>query len=242
MNVLYCDCFSGISGDMFLSALVDAGLPVDYLNQQLAKLNISEFRGITARQVHKGPLAATQVSVNIVYDPQEDHHRHLDDIIALIETSDLSAAVKQTCQKIFQTLAEAEAQVHGTNIQAVHFHEVGAVDSIIDIVGAAIGLEYFQIEAVYSSPLPLTSGQINTEHGVLPLPAPATLGLMKKAQALLTPCSACVELVTPTGAAILASMATFCIPSLKLNKVGVGAGQLDLEWPNIMRVIIGGQE
>jgi len=250
MTILYCDCFSGISGDMFLGALLDAGLPLEHLSKQLKLLNLPEFQGVTAEKVHKGALAATLLKLEIQAHPEEhdhhhdhsSHHRHLGDIRSLIESSGLSETVRQTSLKIFQKLAEAEAKVHGSSIEEVHFHEVGAVDSILDIVGAAVGLEYFNIQSVFSSALPLGTGQINTQHGLLPLPAPATLELIRMAQAPVIASKATVELVTPTGAAILASLAAFSQPDMKLNQVGIGAGRRDLEWPNVLRLLIGVQE
>jgi uncharacterized protein (TIGR00299 family) protein len=244
MNILYCDCFSGISGDMFLGALLDAGLPVEHLSEQFKLLNMPEFHGVTTEKVHKGALAATLLKLEIHEHQEEhghhhDHHRHLGDIRSLIEASGLSESVQQTSLKIFQKLAEAEACVHGSSIEEVHFHEVGAVDSILDIVGAAIGLEYFNIQSVFSSALPLGTGQVVTQHGLLPLPAPATLELIRMAQAPVIASKATVELVTPTGAAILASLATFCQPEMRLEKVGIGAGRRDLEWPNVLRLMIG---
>jgi uncharacterized protein (TIGR00299 family) protein len=247
MTILYCDCFSGISGDMFLGALLDAGLPVEHLSEQFNLLNLSEFQGVTAQRVRKGALAATLLKLDI-HDPSDDHDhphdyhsqsRRLSDIRSLIESSGLSEPVRQTSFKIFQKLAEAEAKVHGSSIEEVHFHEVGAVDSILDIVGAAIGLDYFNVQAVFSSALPLGTGQVNTQHGLLPLPAPATMELIRMAQAPVTASKATVELVTPTGAAIMASLAVFTQPNMKVKQVGVGAGQRDLEWPNILRVLIG---
>jgi pyridinium-3,5-bisthiocarboxylic acid mononucleotide nickel chelatase len=246
MTILYCDCFSGISGDMFLGALLDAGLPVEYLAGQFKLLNLHEFQGVTAEHVHKGALEATLLNLDIHehHDEHEHHHdvhRHLSDITHLITSSGLPEPVQQTSLKIFQKLAEAEAKVHGSSIEEVHFHEVGAVDSILDIVGAAIGLHYFDVQAVYSSALPLGTGQVKTQHGLLPLPAPATLELLTMAQAPVTSSKATVELVTPTGAAILASLATFAQPDMVLQHAGMGAGRRDLEWPNILRIFIGTQ-
>jgi uncharacterized protein (TIGR00299 family) protein len=248
-TILYCDCFSGISGDMFLGAMLDAGLPVEYLDEQLKLLNLPEFQGVTANRVHKGALAATLLQLHIhehVHDKDSDHHhqhhehhRHLSDIRNLIESSQLSAAIKKTSLLIFQKLAEAEARVHGSTIEEVHFHEVGAVDSILDIVGAAIALDYFNIQSVFSSALPLGSGQVETQHGLLPLPSPATMELIQMAHAPVTASKATVELITPTGAAILASLATFRQPEMKVGYIGMGAGRRDLEWPNILRIIIG---
>jgi pyridinium-3,5-bisthiocarboxylic acid mononucleotide nickel chelatase len=257
MAILFCDCFSGISGDMFLGALVDAGLPVEYLADQYRKIHLHEFEGVRAQKVHKGALVAT--FIRLEFHDHEDahthhhtadhadegqhshhsHHRHLSDICTLIQTSELSERVKRTSLKIFQQLADAEAKVHGTSVEEVHFHEVGAVDSILDIIGAAIGLEYFNIEAVYSSALPLGTGQVYTQHGLLPLPAPATMELIQKAHAPVLPSKATVEMVTPTGAAILAALAEFRQPEMKITHVGIGAGQRDLEWPNVLRIMIG---
>jgi hypothetical protein len=150
--------------------------------------------------------------------------------------------VKETSQAVFQRLAEGEANVHAAAVNDVHFHEVGAVDSIIDTVGAAIGLEYLAVERVYSSALPMGSGQVNSQHGILPLPAPATLELLRSAHAHVTPSAAQVELVTPTGAAILATLATFEQPAMTLTGLGVGAGRLDLPWPNVLRLVLGESE
>ena len=235
---------------MFLGALLDAGLPIEHLSKQFKLLNLPEFQGVTAEKVNKWAFAATLLKLEI-HEHQEEHdhpdnhsshHRHLGDIRSLIESSGLSDAVRQTSLKIFQKLAEAEAKVHGSSIEEVHFHEVGAVDSILDIVGVTIGLEFFNIQSVFSSALPLGTGQINTQHGLLPLPAPATLELMRLAQAPVVASKATVELVTPTGAAILASLAAFHQPDMKLIQVGVGAGRRDLEWPNVLRLLIGIQE
>jgi pyridinium-3,5-bisthiocarboxylic acid mononucleotide nickel chelatase len=238
MKILYCDCFSGISGDMFLSALLDAGLPVDYLLSRLQLLNLPEPFKLSVARVHKGPIAASQISIEI--DPSHhSHSRNLEAIRAIIAAAPLSEKVIQTSLAVFQRLAEAEAQVHGAAVEEVHFHEVGAVDSIIDTVGAALALEFLGIERVYASALPMGSGQVQSQHGILPLPAPATLELLRQAHARVAPSSAQVELVTPTGAAILATLATFEQPSMTITGLGVGAGRLDLPWPNVLRVVIG---
>ena len=251
MKYAYCDCFSGISGDMFLGALIDAGLPVDFLREQIGKLNLPEPVTLTAEEAHQGALRCTsfEVLVDETNHPQhqERHHgeashhphRHLSDIAALIETSRLPERVQQTSLAIFRTLAEAEARVHGIDIEEVHFHEVGALDSIVDIVGAAAGLDYFGIDRLYASAVPFSGGQVMSEHGILPVPAPATLEILKKAHAVMTPSSAEVELVTPTGAAILATLATFERPNLVVTGVGVGGGKRELPWPNIFRLILG---
>lgn len=236
MRYAYCDCFSGISGDMFLGALVDAGLPVEVLREQIRGLELSEPVEIRVEETRKGGLRATLVDVVV---GESHHHRHLADIDALIESSRLSERVKGTSRAIFRTLAEAEARVHGTPLDHVHFHEVGALDSIVDIVSAAIGLEILEIDRLYASAVPFSGGQVQTQHGMLPVPAPATLEILAKAHALMTPNPAQVELVTPTGAAILATLATFERPNLVVTGVGTGAGKRDLPWPNIFRLILG---
>lgn len=246
MTILYCDCFSGISGDMFLSALIDAGLPVEYLAEQFKKIDLPEFQSITTEKVQKGVLVATLLNLAFNDRPEEhDHHgdhRCLTDIIKLIERTGLPDWVQQTSLKVFQMLAEAEAKVHGSSIDEIQFHEVGAADSILDIVGVAVGLHFFDVQAVYASALPLGSGQVKTQHGLLPLPSPATLELLRMAQAPVTGSKATVELVTPTGAAILATLATFAQPDMRLQRVGIGAGQHNLDWPNVLRVLIGTQD
>lgn len=236
MKVAYADCFSGISGDMFLAALLDAGLPFEVLQDGIAKLALPEPIELRLTETHKGALRASDLEVVV---PHSHHHRHLSDILAILASSQLSEKVKQTTAHIFTLLAEAESRVHGEPVEHVHFHEVGALDSIVDVTGAVIGLEALGIERLYASPLPYSAGTITSAHGLLPLPAPATLEVLRLAQAPLTPSTAKVELVTPTGAAILGSLATFDRPEIVLSAVGVGAGKRDLEWPNVMRLMIG---
>ena len=236
MRIAYADCFSGISGDMFLAALLDAGLPLEVLQAGVAKLNLPEKVELRLSETHKGALRAANLEVIV---PHSHKHRHLADILDILNNSQLSASVKGTAGRIFTLLAEAESRVHGEPVEQIHFHEVGALDSIVDVTGAVLGLEALGIERLYASALPYGSGTINSGHGLLPLPAPATLEVLRLAQAPLTPSSAQVELVTPTGAAILAALATFERPSLTVTGVGVGAGKRDLPWPNLMRLIVG---
>jgi uncharacterized protein (TIGR00299 family) protein len=236
MKIAYCDCFSGISGDMFLGALVDAGLPLGTLRDGLDLLGLPEPLEIRCEEVKKGAMRAMQVDI---VAGESHHHRHFADIAAMIDGSRLSDQVKATSLRIFRILAEAEARVHGEAVEHVHFHEVGALDSIADIVGAAIGLEALEIDRVFASAVPFGSGQVQTQHGLLPVPAPATLEVLRRAHALLAPSPAEVELVTPTGAAILAALATFERPNMALTGVGVGAGRRELPWPNIFRLILG---
>ena len=236
MKIAYADCFSGVSGDMFLAALLDAGLPLEILLQEIDKLALPEKVELKLTETHKGALRAANLEVIV---PHSHNHRHLSDILEIINACGLSEKVKTTASKIFQLLAEAESRVHGEPVEHIHFHEVGALDSIVDIVGAAIGLDYLGIEQLYASPLPYGSGTINNDHGLLPLPAPATLEVLRLINAPLTPSSADVELVTPTGAAILGSLATFSRPNLVMTHIGIGAGKRDLAWPNILRLMIG---
>jgi uncharacterized protein (TIGR00299 family) protein len=236
MKIAYVDCFSGISGDMFLASLLDAGLPLEGLQAGIEKLNLPEKVELRLTETHKGALRAANLEVIV---PHSHHHRHLSDILEILSSSQLSDPVKQTASRIFTLLAEAEARVHGEPVEQVHFHEVGALDSIVDVTGAVLGLEALGIERLYASPLPYGAGTIHSDHGLLPLPAPATLEVLRLAKAPLTPSPAEVELVTPTGAAILAALATFERPTLTIIGTGVGAGKRDLPWPNLMRLIVG---
>ena len=237
MKIAYVDCYSGISGDMFLGALLDAGLPLEHLTNELRKLDLPDEWILKHESVMKGPIRASLLKVEI---PHESHaHRHPGDIYSMINASELSAGVKTTARRIFARLAQAEASVHGIEMEKVHFHEVGAVDSILDIVGAAVGLEALRIEKLYASALPLGSGEVITQHGPLPVPAPATLELLAGCKASLRPSPAGIELVTPTGAAILAELAEFAQPAMQLNAIGTGAGRKDLAWPNILRILVG---
>jgi len=236
MKIAYADCFSGISGDMFLAALLDAGLPLDVLQDGIQKLNLPEKVELRLSETHKGALRAANLEVIV---PHSHHHRHLSDILEILSASQLPNTVSQTAARIFTLLAEAEARVHGQQVEQVQFHEVGALDSIVDVTGVALGLEALGIERLYASPLPYGAGTINSDHGLLPLPAPATLEVLRLAGAPLTPFPAQVELVTPTGAAILAALATFERPTMTITGLGVGAGKRDLPWPNLMRLITG---
>ena len=253
MNLLYCDCFSGISGDMFLAAMIDAGLPLDLLDTAYKSLNLPEYNGISFKKVMKGVISAGKIDFQLV-EPDHHHHHHHDhhkadhhhhhhrsyaDIRKMLRTSNLSDPVKEKTLAIFAKIAEAEADVHNKSIDEVHFHEVGAVDSILDIVGAAVALDYFSIDKVYSSPLPLGTGEVMTQHGMLPIPAPATAWLIREMKAQIAPSDVRRELVTPTGAGILAAFASFSQPAMTVDRLGVGAGQAELEKPNIMRVMIG---
>lgn len=236
MKVAYFDCFAGISGDMTLGALVDAGLDFDQLRAELAKLNVNEFT-ISQKRVEKHGIAGTKVDV----DAQEGHvHRHLIDVLYIINTSTISETAKEKARKVFQKLAEAEAKVHGTTIDQVHFHEVGAVDAIVDIVGVCVGLELMGIDAIYASKFRFGSGRTRGAHGAMPVPVPAVVEMTKGCPAERTDIP--LELVTPTGAAILTALATRIGEqiTLKTETTGYGAGTRDVEQvPNLLRVEIG---
>ena len=241
-KVAYFDCFSGCSGDMMLGALLDAGLDLDTLEKGLDSLDIGKYQ-LTMEKVTRASITATKF--NVETDTREHHHRPLKDILSIIKSSRLSKSVRQKSSAIFRKLGEAEAKVHGVDINEVEFHELGAVDTIIDIVGTVFALEQLNIERVFASPLPVGSGSVTTAHGILPVPAPATLHLLTDSKAPLVSLSDTTgapvgELVTPTGAALLTSLANFCRPDLSVDQVGYGAGSKDFKnWPNIIRVWIG---
>ena len=239
--IAYLDCYSGISGDMFLGALLDlnAGFSLDSLKTALAALPLQGYQLKLEPFQDKG-IRGSRFDVAL---PEQDatllQTRHLSDIAALLHASTLSPRVRSTALTIFQCLAEAEAAVHGTAIEEVHFHEVGAVDAIVDIVGAAIAIEALGITQFYASPLPLTGGFVKTSHGLLPIPAPATLEILRRAGAPWKPSPAEGEMVTPTGAAILATLARFQTPAISIERVGYGFGQKQFPWPNCLRLCLG---
>jgi pyridinium-3,5-bisthiocarboxylic acid mononucleotide nickel chelatase len=234
-TAIYFDCFSGISGDMALGALLDAGLPLDALRAELEKLGVAGW-SIAAERGTRRYLAGTRA---LVHAPEQPTHRHLVDVRAIVEGSALAPQVQVRSLRVFALLAEAEGQVHGIPAEQVHFHEVGALDAIVDIVGVVAGLALLDVEEVYASPLPLGSGWTRAAHGQLPLPAPATLALLASAGAPTVPDDTPAELVTPTGAALLAGLASFRRPPMRITRVGYGLGKRDLERPNALRVWIG---
>jgi len=238
LKILYFDCFAGISGDMTVGALIDLGVPLPFLKEELARLPISlSGYDLSAEETCRHGIRATKFSVRVTADQP---HRHYSDISGIIEQSSLAAEVKAKTGRIFRRLAEVEAKVHGIELSRVHFHEVGALDSIIDIVGTALCLNFLGIEEVYASSLPLGSGYVETAHGRLPVPAPATAELLKGIPVhgeLGTG-----ERVTPTGAAILAALCSGfgAPPPFTVTEVGSGAGDRDFpDTPNILRVILG---
>ncbi|HKW87278.1 MAG TPA: nickel pincer cofactor biosynthesis protein LarC [Candidatus Acidoferrales bacterium] len=236
MKIAYFDCFSGISGDMVLGALVDAGADIGALEAELRRLKLDGWK-ISAEKVKRGAILATKVNVEA---QEHHHHRHLSGILKMIDDAGLAPRAKERARNIFQRLGEAEAKVHNIPIEKVHFHEVGAVDSIVDIVGAAIGFELLGIAEFACSILDVGAGKVKTEHGLLPVPAPATAELLRDAPTFSSGIEK--ELVTPTGAAIATTLATrFAeMPAMKLTAIGYGAGSADLkEQPNVLRLMIG---
>ena len=235
-TIAYLDCFSGISGDMLLGAFLGAGLSLDMLKDGLARLPLTGYELSLEPFQDKGIQG---VRFDVLLSEEEQPVRHLSDITALLAASALSPHVRSIALSIFQCLAEAEATVHGTTVEAVHFHEVGAVDAIVDSCGAAIAIEALGITQLYASPLPLTTGQVKTAHGVLPVPAPATLEILRRVGAPWKPSVAEGELVTPTGAAILATLARFETPAIAISRVGYGFGRKQFDWPNCLRLCLG---
>ena len=239
MKIAYFDCFSGISGDMILGSLIDAGADFSEIEKDLSKLNLKNYN-LYIKQVQKNGITGTKFDVDISDDK---HSRNFKDIKDLIEKSSLEVDVKNISIKIFQTLAEVEAKIHGKEIEDVHFHEVGAVDSIIDIVGTLFGIEFLGITSISSSSLPLGSGFTKTGHGTIPIPAPATIALLKGVPVYDSGLKH--ELVTPTGAALVKELAGAfgSMPSMIVDSVGYGVGSRDLpDRPNLIRIILGEEQ
>jgi uncharacterized protein (TIGR00299 family) protein len=236
MKIAYLDCASGISGDMTVGALVDAGVDLAKLNEGIGSLGLPGVRLATAEVKKKG-FRATQLTVE--HEP-EHAHRHLHHIVGMIEKSKLPGRQQDLAKRIFARLAEAEAKVHGTTVAKVHFHEVGAVDSIADIVGVAIGFDLLGVDRIAASPVPTGTGSITIAHGKCSIPAPAVGELLKGIP--LADSAVAAELTTPTGAAILATMVDSFgpLPAMRIEHIGYGAGQRDLsEQANLLRLFVG---
>lgn len=259
MRTLYLDCFAGASGDMFLGALLDCGLDFDHLKNELSKLGVAGYE-LSLTRVDRSGIAAAKFDVRLSQpvsdrthehlhghththahgDVPHSHHRPLSEIKQLIEASSLSEPVKARAQAIFQRLGEAEAKIHNLPLEAVYFHEVGALDSIVDVVGACIALEALQIKRVIASPLHVGYGTFKCAHGVYPVPGPATVELLKGVPIYAKDIKG--ELVTPTGAALVSTLAEGygAMPLLRVEKVGYGAGTREYaKFPNVLRAVIG---
>jgi len=236
MKTAYVDCFSGISGDMTVGALLDLGVPLEWLHEQLSEMDLDGY-SLTEQPVSFHGIQARHFQVNV----QDDQtHRHYGDIKSLIDKSRLPARVQQTSLAIFDQVADAESSIHGLKISKVHFHEVGAIDSIVDIVGTALCLDYLDIETVISSKIPLGKGFVTCQHGTLPIPAPATVEILKGIPVYGSGISQ--EMVTPTGAAIIKTLARDFgnLPPMTIDKIGYGAGSRNLkDHPNLLRVFVG---
>ena len=253
MNTLYYDLFAGISGDMHLGALLDLGVPEQHLREELGRLGLGGF-DIDVRRDSRKAITGTRVEVLLtdvghgrvshvhdshVHGSPHAHHRNLRDIKGIVSSSELSEAVKSRSLAMFRRLAEAEAKIHGSTVDEIHFHEVGAVDSIVDIVGAAVCLEYLSVDRILASPVELGGGFVHCAHGTLPVPAPATAELLRgipvKTGAVPH------EMTTPTGAVILAVNVHEFTPNMGLTveRVGYGIGGRDTDIPNVLRVFLG---
>ena len=273
MKIAYFDCFSGISGDMVLGALVDAGVDPDALNTELAKLKLDEFT-LRFEKATKHSISGTRAIVETANltaegshghnDSQETHHhhphdhdhdhdhehhdhshthgpsRHLSDIFAILDSSDLEKVIIDRAKRIFDRLAAAEAKVHNTSKDQVHLHEVSGIDAIVDIVGAVVGLHLLEVDEIHASPLSLGGGFVRCAHGLMPVPAPGTMELLCGVPVRQTEIRK--ELVTPTGAAIITTLADGfgTMPEMTINQIGYGAGTRNLEeQPNLLRLCVG---
>ena len=235
-RVAYLDCFSGVSGDMLLGALVDAGASLEQMRAELARLPLTGYT-LAAKPVTKAGIAAVKAEVRVRGRPSG---RTLAGVTELIDASSLPAADREKGRAVFRRLAEAEAAVHGETVETVHLHDVGAVDAIVDVMGAVVGLRLLEVEELYCSPLPLGAGEVSGPHGSLPVPAPAALELLARASAPTRAAADEGELVTPTGAAIVTTLARFERPEMTLERIGYGAGSRDLpDRPNVLRLWLG---
>lgn len=236
-SILYLDPFAGIAGDMFIAAMLDLGLDLAKLHFELSKLDVKGYR-LSSKRVMRGAMSALHFNVEI--DAAQQTYRDYAAIIKLIENSTLSVRVKRDSLAAFKKLAEAEAKIHGMPLEKVHFHEVGAVDSIVDMVGACVGMELLGIDELHCGPLALGSGgYVQCDHGTMPVPAPATLEIVKGLPLRETKIEK--ELTTPTGAALVAALATFgTMPSMTVSKIGYGAGTREKQAiPNVLRILQG---
>ena len=234
--IAYFDCFSGISGDMTLGAFFDLGVPEEWLKDRLEAIPLTGFEVLAETVSHHG-IQAKSVEVRVKDDATS---RHYEDIKSILEKSPMSSGVKQRSLDIFERIADAEALIHGCPKEKVHFHEVGGIDALVDIVGTALCVDYLKIDSVIASPIPVGRGFVTCQHGTLPVPAPATLGILKGVPIYGT--NIPHEMVTPTGAAIIATLAGSFkeMPDMIIEEIGYGAGKRELETqPNLLRIVLG---
>lgn len=240
MKLAYLDCSAGIAGDMCLGALLDCGLPLDHLKGSLQKLGLGREYDLQTHAVQRAGQPALHAVVNVL-TPSHGHGRHWPQIRDLIEGSALSSWVKSRSIDVFHTLAQAEAKVHQMPVEKVHFHEVGAVDALVDIVGTCIGLEWLQVDQVICSPHPIGGGWVDAAHGQMAVPVPAVIHLWEEARVPVFSNGIDSELVTPTGAALAVTLASSFgpCPAMRISRVGSGAGTRDLPIPNVLRLWLG---
>jgi len=238
MRIAYVDCVAGASGDMLLGALIDLGLSPNDLNDKLNLLKLSGFK-IEAQQVQKNSLRSMHLKVHVT---DQKTKRRVPELIEIIQKSDLPESICIKAIVIIQKLGEVEARIHGVSLEQVHLHELGGIDTIVDIVGFLIGLDLLRIEALYVSPIPLGRGFVQSAHGEIPLPAPATLELLKGVPVYGIETDK--ELVTPTGAVLLTTLATGfgSIPPMQVETIGYGAGTREMPFPNVLRILLGTNE
>lgn len=236
MVVAYFDCFSGVAGDMILGAMIDLGVDVDFLKKEIQKLNLKGY-SIDVKKTLKNDIIASDVYIDVDFEKQ--HHRKYKDIVKLIGESNLDSDVKELSKKIFYNLAVAEAKVHEVDVGDVHFHEVGAVDSIIDIVGSAICIKKLGVDRVFCSRLPLGNGFTICSHGQIPIPAPATVELLRDIPTYRS--DADHEMVTPTGAAVVKTLSKGFgeMPVMETKKIGYGAGKIQSSMPGVLKIVLG---
>ena len=238
MKIAIIDCFSGISGDMTLGALLDWGVPLKYIRDHLNCLNLKHFK-LIVEKTKRNHISATKIQVE--FDEKKQPHRKYTDIEKLIKESDLQTSIKTKSLKAFKILGEAEAKIHATTLDKIHFHEVGAIDSIVDLVGSIIGFEYLKVDKIYSNPVPLGSGFTKTAHGIMPVPAPAALEILRDYQIVHRDSG--YEMTTPTGATLIKVLVEGVMPQnipYVQEKNGFGAGTIESnKWPNLLRLITG---
>jgi uncharacterized protein (TIGR00299 family) protein len=240
MRILYLDCFSGISGDMTVAALVDAGADKLYIEDELGRIKLEPY-SLEWKRVMKRGISSQKFDVLLDPNHPPKHHRHYSEIVKVIRGAGFNERVTALSLAIFEKIGMAEAKIHGITMENVHFHEVGAIDSIVDIVGVALAIDSLQVEKIYASPVPLGSGTIHIDHGIYPVPAPATLEMMRGVPIAST--NYALELTTPTGAGIISGIVdefSKSFPPMIVDAIGYGAGTRDLpNQPNVLRVVIG---
>jgi len=242
MRILYYDCFAGISGDMNLASMIDLGVEADFIQGELSKLGLDDEFELQVKKGKKMDISGTIVTVVLKKAGETVHHhshRNLADITRVVNGSNLDPKVKKTSLDIFQELAFAEARVHGKSVEEIHFHEVGATDAIVDIVGAAICYHKLEVDSVLARPVELGRGFVRCMHGTMPVPAPATAEILKGFP--VTMGTVTCEATTPTGAAIIKTVADAFASQAEftISKIGYGIGHREIELPNVLRVIAG---